>query len=99
MTPDTIARPEPLAALLARLGEEILPDAVPRVSLSAAIQAGDDPWRVLSYLSGCGHLVQGLEDLLAVNGDPDEDELGAHPVAEGVALSRASDGLWLVFTP
>ena len=99
MTHDTIVRPEPLAALLARLGRPASPASIPRVSLSAALAAGDDSWRVLSYLSGCGHAIASLDDLLAVNDDPEEDEIGAHAVEEGVALSRASDGFWLVFTP
>ena len=88
-----------LADLLARFGDDTNVDAIPHVSLSAALAGGDDPWRVLAYLAGHGLVIAALPDLLAINADPDEDELGAHAIAEGIALSRASDGLWLVFVP
>lgn len=76
------------------------PDAPPVteiISLTTALVAGDDPWRLISYLSGIGIFVKTLDDLLAVNGDATEEELHAWPCREGIALSIASEGAWILF--
>lgn len=75
------------------------PPSTETVSLAAALVAGDDPWRIISYLSGLGIIVRNLDDLLAINADPYEEELHAWPCQEGVAVSIASDGIWVLFVP
>ncbi len=40
-----------------------------------------------------------LDDLLLFNDDETEEELHCFRVAEGVAVSVASGGLWLLFEP
>ena len=70
----------------------------PSVSVSAALRTGD-PWRVLDYLRGLNVHVTSLADLEAgVNTLADDEELAAFRCQEGVALSAASDGRWLLFT-
>jgi hypothetical protein len=64
-----------------------------------AVRAGDDPLHVIRYLAGLGLFVCSLDDLLRVNDDATEEEIGCFRVAEGVALTIASDGLWLLFGP
>ena len=92
--------PETLAALLARYcADQDEPRDVPSVSLADAVRAGDDPLHILPYLAGLGLTVRVLDDLLLVNDDDTEDEIHAFRVAEGVAVSVASDGLWLLFVP
>jgi hypothetical protein len=54
---------------------------------------------VLTYLAGLGLEVRSLDALLLINGDDTEEELHAFRVAEGVAVTIASDGLWMLFTP
>lgn len=78
------------------------PDAPPPteiVCLSDAMRAGDDPWRIVSYLSGLGIFVRELDDLLRINEDDTEEELHAWRCREGVAISVASDGAWVLFVP
>ena len=75
------------------------PRDVPRVSLAEALRRGDDPLHILPYLAGLGLAVRSLDDLLLINGDDTEEELHAFRVAEGVAISVASDGLWMLFVP
>jgi hypothetical protein len=72
---------------------------VPRISLASALAAGDDPLHVLPYMAGLGMPVRTLADLLRINADQTEEEIHCFPVAEGVAVSMASDGLWLLFEP
>ncbi len=43
--------------------------------------------------------VRSLDDLLLINGDDTEDELHAFRVAEGVAVTVAGGGLWVLFEP
>lgn len=71
----------------------------PAVSLSAALAAGDDPLHVLPYLAGLRLPVRQLDDLLVLNAAADEEEMHAWRCREGIAVSIASDGLWLLFTP
>ena len=40
-----------------------------------------------------------LAAAMAANADPEEEELHCFRVAEGVAVSVASQGEWLLFTP
>ncbi len=91
---------KPLAALLRRYSDE--PDDPPdvqRVSLAPALARGDDHLHVLSYLPGLGLTVQSLDDLLRINDDATEEDVRCFRVPEGVAVSIASDGLWLLFLP
>jgi len=92
--------PETLAALLRRYcADDDEPRDVPRVSLAEAMRAGDDPLHIIPYLAGLGLPVRSLDDLLRVNDDASEEEVGCFRVAEGVAVTIASDGLWLLFEP
>ena len=94
------ATPEPLAALLRRYTDDPdEPPDVPRVSFAEAMRRGDDPLHILPYLAGLGLAVHALDDLLKVNEDDTEEELHCYRVAEGVAVSVASEGLWLLFEP
>jgi hypothetical protein len=91
---------EPLAELLRRYhdpAEE--PAEVTRISLTAALQRGDDPMHIIEYLNGLGITVSTLDDLLAINDDQTEEELHSFRVSEGIAVSVASDGLWFLFEP
>jgi hypothetical protein len=91
----------PTAAELRRRFEvsEASVDHEPRVAvLSDALRTGDDPRHVLSYLRGLGIAIASLNDLHdAIANLDDEEELGAFHCQEGVAVSHASDGWWLVF--
>lgn len=90
--------PPPFRRLRAELGDT---DAeADQVSLSAALRGCGDPWRLLDYLAGLGVRVRALDQLLAgINQLPDEEELAAFACAEGVAVSMASEGRWLLVTP
>ena len=91
---------ETLAALLRRYCDQHdEPRDVPRVSLADAVRQGDDPLHVIPYLAGLGLTVRSLDDLLQVNADDTEEEVHCFRVAEGVAVTVASDGLWLLFEP
>jgi hypothetical protein len=91
---------ETLAVLLRRYCEDCLePHNVPRVSLAEAVRLGDDPLHILPYLAGLGITVRCLEDLMRINDDESEEELQSFRIVEGVAISVASDGAWLVFEP
>ncbi len=96
--------PEPFATLLQRYqhDREAGGDAEPglaRISLSEALGRGDDPLHILPYLAELGLVVNTLEDLLLINQDGTEEELHSFRVAEGVAVSVASEGAWLLFEP
>lgn len=89
---------ETLASLIGRyLDPDGTPVQVPRVSLSAALREGDDPLHILRYLAGLGLSVSCLDDLLLINADEGEEELHGFRVAEGVAMTVSSDGLWVLF--
>ena len=90
--------PPPFRRLRAEYGQG--DDPADEVSLAAALGGRGDPWRLLDYLAGLGVRVRALDELLAgVNQLPDEEELAAFACAEGVAVSMASDGRWLLVTP
>jgi len=92
--------PETLDQLLRRYRDD--PDEpidVSRVSLKEALRGGDDPLSIVAYLRGLGLAICELDDLLRINEDPDEEELHAFRVQEGIAVSMASDGIWVLYTP
>jgi len=91
---------EPFEVLARRYGDlSEAADNVTRISLSAVLNGGEDVMRILAYLTGLGIVVRHLDDLLNINELLDEEELAAHPVREGVAVSIASDGLWVLYEP
>ncbi len=91
---------ESLATVVGRYAD---PDGPPpditRVSFALALREGDDPLHILPYLAGLGLAVTRLDDLLKVNDDETEEEVRSFRVAEGVAVTVASDGIWLLFEP
>ena len=90
----------PLAVLIDRFSDPDDPRIITTVSFPSARQAGTDPGGILPYLARFGRSPACLDDLLAcVNALPDEEELHAWPVQEGIAVSIASDGAWFLFTP
>lgn len=72
---------------------------VVRISLHNALESGEDPLGILQYLTAQGLRVRILSDLLRINVVDDEEELSAFEVQEGVAISTASDGVWILFCP
>ena len=91
------AENEPIEALVRRFDED--PRAITKVSLSAALRAGQDPMAVIAYMNSLGIEIASIDDLLRINDDEAEEELHAYRVAEGVAVSIASDGLWILYAP
>jgi len=88
---------ETLEALLRRYSDiEKLPE-VQRVKFSDAVRTGEDPLNIIKYLATVGITVSTPADLFALNDDPNEEELNAFWVPEGVAVSINSDDSWLVF--
>lgn len=95
---DPPAEVQPFADLLALYtSDPETPPLAEIVSLPQALVAGDDPWRIISYLSGLGIFVRTLDDLLRINEDDSEEELHAWHCREGVAISVASDNAWVLF--
>jgi hypothetical protein len=91
---------ETLTALLRRYcDQQDEPRDVPRISLADAVHRGDDPLHIIPYFATLGLPVRSLDDLLRINGDDTEEEIHCFRVAEGVAVTVASDGLWLLFEP
>jgi hypothetical protein len=84
-------RPPPLRALLDRFGGEVV-----RIPFAVAVRDGD-PYRVIDYVVGLGIEVSQPDDLLRINELEDEEELYAHRVVEGIAVSIMSDGYWVLF--
>jgi hypothetical protein len=93
------ATPEPLAALLRRYCDDDGPPDVPRVSLADALRDGDDPLHIVPYFASLGLALRSLDDLLQINNDVGEEDVHSFRVAEGVAVTMASDGLWILFVP
>jgi hypothetical protein len=53
--------------------------------------------RLIQYLKANKHVIQTLDDvLIAILTDADEEELTAIRCVEGVAVTHASDGWWLL---
>lgn len=69
------------------------------VSLTLALTNADDPLGVIGYLGSIGIVVNELDDIMRINGVADEEELSAYRVAEGVAVTVASQGEWVLFRP
>lgn len=66
-------------------------------SLAAVHEGAADPLDLVSYLRSLAVPTRELKDLLLINEVPDEEEVSAHLVAEGIALTTASDGAWVLF--
>ena len=90
---------EPFRILLGRLGPDDGEISVVGVSLDAVMRGAPDPLGIIGYLAGLGINVRSLDDLLLVNVIADEEELSAHRVVEGVAVTVASQGDWVLFRP
>jgi hypothetical protein len=74
------------------------PGEIARVDFAEAVRLGRDPLDVIAYLARLGRPVTTLDQLVdAINADEGEEELHAHRVAEGVAVSVASSGAWILF--
>lgn len=70
------------------------------VSLADCQATGRDPHSLLAYITSLvGRKISSLNDLMAVSALDDEEEIGAFEVQEGVAISIASHGVWVVFRP
>ena len=89
--------PQSLQALLARYSTPERLGEVQRVRFADAVRTGEDPLAIIKYFSTLGIAVKAPADLFALNDDPNEEEVNAFWVPEGVAVSIASDDAWLVF--
>ena len=99
-TPDGSNAAPPFAVLAARYCDPDDEPDVTTIDFDTARVTGNDPGRILAYLTSLGlpppqTLVE-LHD--TINAIPDEEELHAWMVVEGVAVSIASDNTWFVFT-
>ncbi len=90
---------ESFSMLMRRYAEDNDERSVVRARLQDALAGREDPMKIVEYMNGLGIEVHELNDLLKINRDLGEEELHAFPVMEGVAISVASDGLWVLFTP
>lgn len=79
---------------------QVLPASpVVTIALTSALQAGDDPLHILSYIDALGVHAETLQQLHAgINGLEGEEELSAFQCREGVAVSIASQDEWILFT-
>lgn len=86
-----------LEELLTRYSSiEKLPD-VQRIKFDEAVRTGQDPLKIIAYFKTLGIAVREPADLFRLNDDPNEEEISAFKIPEGVAVSVESDDLWLVF--
>jgi hypothetical protein len=86
-----------LEELLTRYSSiEKLPD-VQRIKFAEAVRTGEDPLSIVKYFATLGIAVHEPSDLFRLNNDPNEEEINAFKIPEGVAVSVESDDLWLVF--
>jgi hypothetical protein len=93
----TFPQVETLEELLTRYSSiEKLPD-VQRIKFDEALRTGEDPLRIIAYFKTLGIAVREPADLFLRNDAPDEEEINAFKIPEGVAVSVESDDLWLVF--
>jgi hypothetical protein len=90
---------EPFSALLRRYADDDDERSVVRTRLPDALAGRDDPMQIVEYMKGLGIDVRELDDLLKINDDQSEEELHSFRVLEGIAVSIASDGIWVLFTP
>jgi hypothetical protein len=86
-----------LEALLTRYSDIDKLAEVQRVRFADAVHTGEDPLHVIKYLGTLGIAVKAPADLFVLNDDPNEEEVNAFWVPEGVAVSINSDDAWLVF--
>ncbi len=75
---------------------EKLPE-VQRIKFDDAVRTGEDPLSIVKYFSTLGIAVREPADLFRLNDDPNEEEINAFKIPEGVAVSVESDDLWIVF--
>jgi hypothetical protein len=86
-----------LEALLRRFSSiDRLPE-VRRIKFADAVRTGEDPLSIVRYFGTLGIAVREPADLFRLNDDPNEEEVNAFWIPEGVAVSIASDDEWLVF--
>ncbi len=65
---------------------------------SAPVASPNEEQRLIAYLKDLGFVVATSADVLnAIKVAQDEEELAAHQCVEGIAVSHASDGWWLLF--
>ncbi len=77
------------------LPEDGAPSIIP---LRQAPAIGGEPARLMQYLRSLDLTIETLDDLYeGIAGLHDEEELSAFRCREGVAVSHASDGWWLIF--
>ena len=92
--------PESLESLLRLHTDPDVPlPTVQRISLADACAGRNDPYQIVAYLGSVGILVHCLDDLLRINSDTTEDDVHSFRVREGVAVSVASHGTWVLFIP
>ena len=58
---------------------------------------GEDPLSIVRYFGTLGIAVREPADLFRLNDDPNEEEVNAFWIPQGVAVSIESDDLWLIF--
>ncbi|MDR3505262.1 MAG: hypothetical protein P4L52_03360 [Acidocella sp.] len=86
-----------LEELLTRYSSiEKLPD-VQRIKFEDAVRTGTDPLSIVKYFFTLGIAVREPADLFRLNDDPNEEEINAFKIPQGVAVSVESDDIWLVF--
>ena len=53
---------------------------------------------IINYLHGLGYSPRTLDQLRQIIDGLDDEEIAAFPTQEGLAVSQASDGWWVLFT-
>ncbi len=86
-----------LEALLTRYSDIDRLSEVQRVRFADAVRTGADPLSILKYFGTLGLEVKAPADLFVLNDDPNEEEVNAFWVPEGVAVSINSDDAWIIF--
>ena len=90
---------EAFADLLHRFAMDGHSPQIVEANLANALATHEDPLSILAYLASLGIPVRSVNDLLQINALDDEEELSAHRVREGVAISIASEDSWVLFRP
>ncbi|WP_374470248.1 hypothetical protein [Phenylobacterium sp.] len=89
---------ETLSALAARFGAPANPSEMEAHLLGEQAPHTSHAELVLAYLAHFGSSPTNLEELVeAIDQVPDEEDLSAFRCAEGVAVTSASDGWWVLF--
>lgn len=87
-----------VAALLDRFAPNRAAPLPPVASLSWHGRQRPEVQRLLDYLAAFGPLPKSPEELLTtIHSLPNEEEIGAFRVVEGVAVSHASSGRFVLF--